>query len=59
MIPPLNIFLEICNRLFRRREHAGTFFSIKMPVIALSGLVIISQNALAAYHVRKPVLEIM
>ncbi|MBW2055615.1 MAG: hypothetical protein JRI29_07975 [Deltaproteobacteria bacterium] len=59
MVPPLDIILEISDQLLRCREHVGTFFSIKMPVIALSSLIIIAQNTFATYDIRKPVLEIV
>lgn len=49
--------LEINDQLFRCREHIGTFFSIKMPMVALSNFIVVAQNTFATYDVRKPVFE--
>jgi hypothetical protein len=57
MVPPLDIMLKISDQLVWCHEHIGTFFSIKMPMIALPSLVVIAQNAFATHDVRKPVLE--
>jgi hypothetical protein len=57
MVPPLDIMLKISDQLFRCREHIGIFFSIKMPMIALSNLIVVAQNTFATHDVRKPVFE--
>lgn len=57
IVPPLDIMLEINDQLFRCREHIGTFFSIKMPMVALSNFIVVAQNTFATYDVRKPVFE--
>jgi len=59
MVPPLDISLEIGDQPFRCREPVDTLFSKKMPMIALSGLIIIAQNAFATDDICEPVIEIV
>ncbi len=59
MVPPLDIMLKISDQLFRCREHIDIFFSIEMPMVALSSLIVVAQNTFATHDVRKSVFELV
>jgi hypothetical protein len=59
MVPPRNVTLEIGKQLVRRGERVIGFLPGKMPVIALTGLIVVAKNALSGHHIRQPVLELM
>jgi hypothetical protein len=56
-IPPLYIALKIADQFVWRLKSAGAFLTGKMPMIALAGFVVITQDALAIDHIRQPILE--
>jgi hypothetical protein len=56
-IPPRDICFKISHQLIRRREGIGRLSGLGVPVVALSALVVIAENASLLDDVRQAVLE--
>jgi hypothetical protein len=40
---------KVLNQLVRRLEHVGQFLRLRVPMVALTGLVVVSQNTLVSH----------
>jgi hypothetical protein len=49
--------LEIVDELVRSPEGVGALLAIEVPVIALTGLVVVAYHAYPVHHVREPIFE--
>jgi len=49
--------LKIGDQFLRRGERITTFLAAEVSMIAFARLIVESQNALAIYNVREPILE--
>jgi len=59
MIPPLDIGFEIGHQLFWRREDVGFLSFPKMPMIAFSALIVVTQDTVTTNNVGESILEVM
>ena len=56
IVVPLNVIKKIGHQLARGAEFILSFACLRVPVIALTGLVVIAQYAGTLHHISQPVL---
>jgi hypothetical protein len=57
IVPPLNVGVKIADQLFGRLKSVRLLVEDRVPVIALSALVVVAQDAMTAHDISQPILE--